>query len=298
MNRLLQSWFPLVAIIFAGIAYVWPQLFISQKQYVGPLLGVVMFFMGITLSWDDFRRALLNIRVTAFGVLLQYSLMPFLAWGIATVLGLPLSFLIGMLLVGACPGGTASNVICYLSGANVALSITLTAISTLAAVVLTPLLTYLYIGQAVEVPIEQMLVSVAKIVILPVLLGVALHRFFSSAAKAIAPSLSILAICFIIAIIIATNAYQLHAISALLVLAVCIHNLLGLVLGYLIPLALKMDQRTCRTLAIEVGMQNSGLGGVLALQHFSALSAVPAAIFSVFHNISGGALARYWSRKR
>ena len=209
--------------------------------------------------------------------------------------------MVGLILVGACPGGTASNVMCFLSRGDVALSITLTAVSTILAVVFTPFITWLYIGQEVAVPIVSMMLTVFKIIVLPVFLGVAINRYFGSVLRPIKPLLPLFAmaaIILIIAIIVALNVQQLSQIALAITIAIMLHNSLGLLSGYWLAKALGYDERVCRTLAIEVGMQNSGLGVALATKYFSVMVALPSALFSIWHNISGSLLASYWLSKK
>ena len=299
-----MSWivtgFPLLAIIVSIIAARYPEFLIGYKPAIIPLLGIVMFAMGMTLTLGDFKRVLKSPKVISLGLLLQYGLMPLLAFIIAIVLGLPTELMAGLILVGACPGGTASNVICYLGRGDVALSITLTAISTLLAVFLTPVLTWLYIGQEVPVPIINMMLTVLKIIILPVMLGIIVNSYFGeylTRIKQFLPVISVIAIVFIIAIIVALNAHQIVQLAFPIIIAVLLHNGLGLVSGYAIAKWLGYDDKICRTLAIEVGMQNSGLGVALATKYFTTLTALPGAFFSIWHNITGSLLAAYWTRK-
>ncbi|MCK5499563.1 MAG: bile acid:sodium symporter family protein [Gammaproteobacteria bacterium] len=299
-----MSWivkgFPLLAIIVSIVAARYPEFLISYKPTIIPLLGIVMFAMGMTLTLGDFKRVLKSPKVISLGLLLQYGLMPLLAFIIAIVLGLPTELMAGLILVGACPGGTASNVICYLGRGDVALSITLTAISTLLAVFLTPVLTWLYIGQEVPVPIINMMLTVLKIIILPVMLGIIVNSYFGeylTRIKQFLPVISVIAIVFIIAIIVALNAHQIVQLAFPIIIAVLLHNGLGLVSGYAIAKWLGYDDKICRTLAIEVGMQNSGLGVALATKYFTTLTALPGAFFSIWHNITGSLLAAYWTRK-
>jgi len=299
-----MSWivtgFPLFAIIVSIIAARYPEFLIGYKPAIIPLLGIVMFAMGMTLTLEDFKRVLKSPKVISLGLLLQYGLMPLLAFIIAIALGLPTELMAGLILVGACPGGTASNVICYLGRGDVALSITLTAISTLLAVFLTPVLTWLYIGQEVPVPIINMMLTVLKIIILPVMLGIIVNSYFGeylTRIKQFLPVISVIAIVFIIAIIVALNAHQIVQLAFPIIIAVLLHNGLGLVSGYAIAKWLGYDDKICRTLAIEVGMQNSGLGVALATKYFTTLTALPGAFFSIWHNITGSLLAAYWTRK-
>ncbi|MCU7845069.1 MAG: bile acid:sodium symporter family protein [Candidatus Thiodiazotropha sp. (ex Monitilora ramsayi)] len=292
--------FPLWALLSSLVAYSVPDLFVDLKFAIVPLLGVVMFGMGMTLTWHNFTEVLKRPRVIGLGLLLQYLLMPLGAWVIAEMLGLPPYLMAGLVLVGACPGGTASNVVCYLARGDVALSITLTTASTLLAILVTPLLTWLYVGEKVPVPVVNMLWSIFKIVLLPVSLGVLVNSFFGrtlSGVKHLFPLVSVLAIVVIIAIIVALNRGNLATMGMAVALAVILHNLLGLTGGYWLPRVLGWDERICRTLAIEVGMQNSGLGVALAVKYFSVAAALPGALFSIWHNLSGSMLAGYWSRR-
>ena len=227
--------------------------------------------------------------------------MPFLAWLISVLLQLDPILTAGMILVGASPGGTASNVVCYLARGNVALSITLTAVSTLLAVLLMPWISWLYINTSIVVPVLNMLKSIVTIVVLPVLAGMALNHYLHHQLKPVRhvfPLVSVIAIVFIIAIIIALNSERLAALSLLLVTAVVLHNLGGLLCGYWMPRMLGYAEKECRTLAIEVGMQNSGLAVALALKYFVPLAALPGALFSIWHNLSGSLLASLWNRRR
>ena len=290
--------FPAWALIASAAAYLWPSCFTAARPAIVPLLGIIMLGMGLTLKVDDFTRMIKCIKPVAGGVFFQFCFMPLLAWLIALALGLNQAFTVGLILVGTCPGGTASNVICYLAKGDVALSITMTTCSTLLAVVFTPVLTWLYAGHAVPVPVFKMLVSIFKIVIIPVGIGVMLNTFFSASFKKIKPVfplVSVAAIVFIIAIVVAINKGTIVSSGWKVSLAVMMHNLAGLWAGYSAARMLGWDQRTCKTIAIEVGMQNSGLAVALAMKYFSAATALPGALFSIWHNLSGSVLAAYWS---
>ncbi len=222
------------------------------------------------------------------------------AYLVSFVMGLEESLLIGMVLVGACPGGTASNVVCYLSRGDVALSIILTSTSTVLAVIFTPLLAWLYIGQRVPVPVLDMMFNIFKIILIPVATGVMINHYLGDkihVIKRIFPFISVLAIIIAIGIIMALTQPQLRLLALPILAAVVWHNLTGLAAGYYITKWLGYDDRTARTIAIEVGMQNSGLGVALAKEYFTIVSALPGAIFSVWHNISGSIFAGYWTRK-
>lgn len=297
--RLIQL-FPLWAVLSSVVAYGCPPAFLPLQSAIVPLLGLVMFGMGVTLSWNHFVDVAKRPSVVGLGVLLQFLIMPAAGWTVARVFQLPPQLMAGLVLVGCCPGGTASNVICYLAKGDVALSITLTSMSTLLAVVMTPFLTWVYAGQVVAVPVGSMFLSILKIVIIPVILGVLINTYWGSrfvTVKQVFPLFSVFSIILIIAIIIALNRENMASAAATLVAGVVLHNLLGLAGGYWFSKGLGLGERDRRTIAIEVGMQNSGLGVALALQYFSPAAALPSALFSIWHNLSGSFLAGYWSRK-
>jgi len=291
--------FPLWAIALSTLAYLQPSAFTGMKPAIIPLLSIIMFSMGLNLTLSDFRQVLTMPGLVSSGLLMQYSIMPLAALLISQLLQLDPTLSIGLILLGSCPGGTASNVITYLARGNVALSITLTCLSTLLAVFLTPLLTLLLADTAIEVPAGQMLISILNMVILPVSAGLMLNHFFPQHIRSVSPWLPLIAvtaIVLIIAIITALNASALATLGLTVLLAVFLHNLTGLLSGYGVARLLGYPARECRTLAIEVGMQNSGLAVALALKHFSAAAALPGAIFSIWHNLSGSVLAYFWSR--
>jgi BASS family bile acid:Na+ symporter len=292
--------FPLLAVLGALLAILIPEWFVPLKPAIVLLLGLVMFGMGITLTGKNFLAVLQRPLPVFLGVLLQFLLMPLAGWVFANLFGLPPQLLAGLVLVGCSPGGTASNVICYLANGDVALSITLTLTSTLLAVIATPLLTLLYVGQVVPVPVLDMLLSILQIIILPVVLGVLLNHFLRrklAVLHGLFRLLSVFSIIVIIAIIVALNRDQLVRLDVGLLAAVLLHNSAGLMGGYWLPRWLGRDERECRTLAIEVGMQNSGLAVALAVKYFSATAALPGALFSIWHNLSGSLVAGYWSRR-
>lgn len=292
--------FPLWALLFSGVAFFYPQLFVGFKSSIVPLLMTIMLGMGLTLSWQDFKRVWQNRFVVGLGVGIQFLIMPLSAWLLSWLFDFSLELTIGMLLVGATAGGTASNVIAYLAKGDVALSVCMTLVSTLIAVVMLPFLTWLYLGELVEVPASSMLWMLLKMIVLPLLLGMILNALLhSQVAKitAILPLFSMIAILLIIAIVVALNQANLHIMAWTLLLAVIVHNSLGLAFGYWLTRRFGYDSVIARTVAIEVGMQNSGLSVALALQYFSAVSALPGALFSIWHNVSGSLFASYWQAK-
>lgn len=298
---LLTGLFPLWALLGSLLAWMMPDWFTQLKPAIVPLLGLVMFGMGMTLTGRDFLNVLQRPFPVLLGVAMQFLLMPFAAWALAVGAGLPPQLAVGLILVGCSPGGTASNVICYLARGDVALSITLTTASTLLAVLATPLLTLFYAGETVPVPALDILITVFKIIFLPVMLGVLANQYFHRAlspVRKVFPLLSVLSIVLIIMIIVALNHDTLANVASGLAAVVVLHNAVGLLVGYWLPRWLGRDERECRTLAIEVGMQNSGLAVALAVKYFSVTAALPGALFSIWHNLSGSLLAGLWRRQQ
>jgi len=292
--------FPLWAVLGALLAWFAPEPFAVCRPAILPLLGIVMFGMGAGLRLENFLAVLRRPAPVFLGLGLQFLLMPLAGWLLALLAGLSPQLATGMILVGCSPGGTASNVICYLARGDVAVSITLTACSTLLAIVATPLLMLLYAGQTVNVPVLEMLQTIFWIIFLPVALGTGLNHLFHdhmAVIRNVFPLVSVSAIVFIIAIIVALNRQQIADVAAVLFVLVVLHNLAGLAGGYWVSRCLGQDRRISRTLAIEVGMQNSGLAVALAVKYFSATAALPGALFSVWHNLSGAVLAGRWSRR-
>ena len=281
-------------------------LFPGLLQQVRPtvinyLLGVVMFGMGLTLNLQDFKIVFSRPKDVVIGSLAQFTVMPLLAWGLTRVFQLDEALALGVVLVGCCPGGTASNVITYLAKGDLALSVGMTGVSTLLAPFLTPLLTWALAGKSVNVDVASMFLSILWVVILPIVVGLLVKWMwprFTEKATDYLPAFSSVAIALIVAIIIAANADKLLAGGMIIVLVVMLHNICGLGLGYLIGRLLGLSDPKKRAISIEVGMQNSGLASSLATIHFAAypLASIPGAIFSVWHNLSGAAVA-YLYRK-
>jgi len=293
--------FPLWAILLAGVAFVFNGVFSGLQPAIVPLLAMVMFMMGLTLSGEDFKRIISAPKPVFVGVILQFLLMPLFAFLLAKVLQLNTQLTAGMILVASVSGGTASNVMTYLAKGDVALSISMTMTSTLLGVIATPLLCSLYLSQTISVDSTGLLVSILQIVLVPVLLGTACNQYLPGAISRIErllPTLSMLIILLIIAIIVALNAESLADAGPLILLAVILHNSLGMAGGFYISRLMGFNLQQSQTIAIEVGMQNSGLAVALALQFFSATAALPGAIFSIWHNISGSILASIWSKQR
>lgn len=268
--------------------------------YVNVLLGIVMFGMGLTLTGSDFVRVFKRPKDVAVGVAAQFTVMPLVAFLLAYSLNLPPELAVGVVLLGCCPGGTASNVIAYLARGDVALSVSMTSVATVLAPLATPLLMLLLAGSWLPVEAGALFVSIVQVVLVPVLLGVLVNTFFGGAVSRVRPVLplvSVVAITVIVAGVVSASSGDLLTVGPLVLLIVVIHNLSGLLLGYGIGRLLGVGISQRRAISVEVGMQNSGLAAGLAATYFGGVSALPGAIFSVWHNISGPLLATYWSRR-
>ena len=294
MSGVIVKLFPLCAVLISVFAYFYPAVLNRFDYAVVPLLGFIMLGMGSTLSLNDFKLAFQRPKAVFAGVLLQFLLMPLLAFAVGKMLDLPAAQLIGLVMTGAVAGGTASNVIAYLAGGDVALSITMTACSTAAGIVLTPLISMLYLQQTVDVPAWAMFKSILLVVALPVSLGVIANKLlkkYQNILQNICPLLSAIGIVLVIGIVMSLNAGTLKECGVKVIFAVVLHNLAGLAAGYFCARLLKCDKKTSITIAIEVGMQNSGLAAALSKNLFGISAALPGAVFSVWHNISGAIFA-------
>ena len=291
-----------IVVLVAAVALFWPSSFLWVDTWaINPMLGVIMFGMGLTLSPQDFRIVFSRPKDIIIGCLAQFTIMPLLALGLSWAFALPKELALGVILVGCCPGGTASNVITYLAKGDLALSVGMTATSTLIAPLITPLLVWLLAGTMVEVDTIGMLLSIVYVVIAPIAVGLIFQRYLPKFTKEIVPYLpafSSIAIALVVGIIVAHNADRLLVGGMIVVLVVVLHNLCGLSLGYVIGRLLGLAEPKKRAISIEVGMQNSGLASSLATLHFAAypLATIPGAIFSVWHNISGALVARIYSK--
>ncbi|WP_033851046.1 ketopantoate/pantoate/pantothenate transporter PanS, partial [Yersinia wautersii] len=281
-------------------AYFRPTTFTAVGPYVGPLLMLIMFAMGVTLRLDDFKRVLSRPAPVAAATFLHYLIMPLTAWLLAMLFRMPPDLSAGMVLVGSVASGTASNVMIYLAKGDVALSVTISAVSTLVGVFATPLLTRLYVDATISVDVIGMLKSILQIVVIPITAGLIIHHTFTKTVKRIEPylpAMSMICILAIISAVVAGSQSHIASVGFMVIIAVILHNSIGLLSGYWGGKLFGFDESTCRTLAIEVGMQNSGLAATLGKIYFSPLAALPGALFSVWHNLSGSLLAGYWSGK-
>ncbi|SDV46147.1 ketopantoate/pantoate/pantothenate transporter PanS [Chitinasiproducens palmae] len=290
--------FPLWALLVAIAAYFAPSVFRPIGPSVTTLLAVIMFSMGVTLRFEDFRRVIVRPGPVLAGLGLHYLIMPLAAWAIAKALHMPPDLTTGMILVGSVASGTASTVMVYLSRGDVALSVTISAMSTFVGVIATPLLTRLYVSADIAVDVGGLLKSIVEVVAIPVVLGLVINHFLHAFVRRIEPVLpviSVLAILAIIGAVVAGTQASIASVGPMVMVAVVLHNGIGLLGGYWGGRLLGFDEAVCRTLALEVGMQNSGLAATLGKLYFTPLAALPGALFSVWHNLSGSLLAGYWS---
>jgi BASS family bile acid:Na+ symporter len=298
----IARWMGLLVLAIAAISVLLPLSFSwIDTWFINPMLGVIMFGMGLTLSPHDFRIVLSRPKDILIGCLAQFTVMPLLAWALTVVFSLPKELALGVILVGCCPGGTASNVITYLAKGDLALSVGMTATSTLLAPILTPFLVWLMAGTMVDVDTLGMLQSIVYVVIAPIIAGLLCQRFIPKMTKAITPYLpafSSVVIALVVGIIVSHNADRLLMGGLVVILVVVLHNLLGLSVGFLIGRMLRLPKPKCVALSVEVGMQNSGLASSLAVLHFATfpLATIPGAVFSVWHNISGALAAKLYNR--
>jgi BASS family bile acid:Na+ symporter len=297
LNSVVTNFFTFWIILFSIIAFIYPSPFAGLTWLIVPVLGIIMFGMGMTLTGEDFRRVTGRPGDVAVGLAAQYGVMPLLGFLLAKVFSLDPVLAAGVVLVGSCPGGTASNVITYLGKGDVALSVAITSVSTLIAPLAIPLFMYIIAGQWIQVPVLGLFVSAVEIIILPVLLGAGLRYILGKRTcyvMPVLPGMSSLSIISIVAVIVAANAGSITKVGPSVALVVILHNVMGFILGYSIARLFGMDVTRARAVSVEVGMQNSGLAVALANLHFGALAALPAAIFSVWHNLSGSAVAWWW----
>ena len=270
LSNFVSRYMAVFVVVIAGIALFQPWTFLWSVPWITILLGIVMFGMGMTLRFADFKLVLQRPRDVFIGTVAQFGIMPFLAWVLAQAFSLPPELAAGVILVGTCPGGTSSNVMTWLA------------------------------GQWIDIPAGKMMISIAQVVIAPILLGLVINHFFErpvQKAVKVLPLISVTAIVLIVGGVVSANASRIIETGALIMVVVMCHNLFGYTLGFLVAKALHMDMAKVKAVSIEVGMQNSGLATSLALLHFGAAAAIPGALFSVWHNISGSLAANYLSSR-
>ncbi|KQL49507.1 sodium transporter [Brevibacillus choshinensis] len=300
ISKFVGSTFSVWVILFAIFGFFAPEAFVGGKGYISLLLGVIMFGMGLTLSSEDFREVFRRPVDVLIGVVGHYLIMPSLAFVLAVTLQLPPDIAVGVILVGCCPSGTASNVMTYLSKGDVALGVSIAAVSTLIAPLATPALISLLAGQWMNINTQSLFMDIVTVVIVPIVLGVVVKALFQKQAAASAkalPLVSTIAIVLIVAIVVAINKGKIVETGLIIFAVVILHNLLGYLLGYGFAKLFGLNLAKRKAVTLETGMQNSGLGAALAAAHFNPLAAVPSAIFSVWHNISGSVLATWFAKK-
>lgn len=301
-THFVQKTFALWVIVFAALALWQPEFFVWLKAYIPWILGIIMLGMGMTMTVDDFKGVLQSPKAVLIGVVAQFVVMPGLAFVLCKLFNLPPEIAVGVILVGCCPGGTASNVITYMAKGNVALSVACTSVSTLLAPVLTPAIFYLLASQWLKIDAASMFISILQVVLLPIVIGLILRTWLKRQVESyiqVMPLVSVIAIVAIVAAIIGGSKAAILQSGLLILAVVVLHNGLGYLLGFTAARFFKLPYADSKAIAVEVGMQNSGLGVALAAVHFAAspITAVPSAIFSLWHNISGPALATYWASK-
>jgi Predicted Na+-dependent transporter len=301
-TQFVQKTFALWVIVFAALALWQPEFFVWLKAYIPWILGIIMLGMGMTMTVDDFKGVLQSPKAVLIGVVAQFVVMPGLAFVLCKLFDLPPEIAVGVILVGCCPGGTASNVITYMAKGNVALSVACTSVSTLLAPVLTPAIFYLLASQWLKIDAASMFISILQVVLLPIVIGLILRTWLKRQVESyiqVMPLVSVIAIVAIVAAIIGGSKAAIFQSGLLILAVVILHNGFGYLLGFTAARFFKLPYADSKAIAVEVGMQNSGLGVALAAVHFAAspITAVPSAIFSLWHNISGPALATYWASK-
>ncbi|MBP2663842.1 MAG: Bile acid:sodium symporter [Firmicutes bacterium] len=287
-------------VVFSAIAFFYPAPFKPVGKYISYLLGIIMLGMGLTMSLEDFRLVLTRPKDVFYGVFFRYLIMPLVGFGVAKMLGLPPALAAGMVLLGAAPSGTGSNVMTYIAKGDTALSITVSSVNTILAPVLTTYIFAFLAGAMIPIDIAALLIDIVKIVLVPVAAGVVLHMVAPALVEKlikVVPAVSVIFIIAIIASVVALNATKLATMAMILLVAVMIHNIAGLLLGYYAGRTVGMSKKKSRAITFEIGMENSGLAVALALAHLDPLAALPAAVMTVWEYIAGSLLASYWGRK-
>lgn len=300
LSNFISKYMAAFVIIVAAVALFMPWTFKWAAGYVTYLLGIVMFGMGMTLRFEDFKLVFQRPKDVLVGAMAQFTIMPGLAWLLATLFQLPPELAVGVILVGTCPGGTSSNVMTYLARGDVPLSVSMTMTTTILAPVVTPLLTWWLAGAWIEISLAAMMISIVQVVVVPIVLGIVINKLFGDFVRRaikLLPLISVIAIVLIVGGVVSVSSQQIMQTGLLIMAVVMLHNLLGYALGFAVAKALRMNLAKSKAISIEVGMQNSGLASSLALMHFGAAAAIPGAVFSVWHNISGSLAANYLAGK-
>ncbi|NBB08186.1 bile acid:sodium symporter family protein [Pseudomonas sp. SLFW] len=299
LSRFVGNTFAYWVLLFAVLAFLFPDWFIALKTLIVPLLGLVMFGMGLTLKLEDFSEVVRHPWRVALGVVAHFVIMPGVAWLLCQVFHLPAEIAVGVILVGCCPSGTSSNVMTWLAKGDLALSVAIAAVTTLLAPLLTPALIWLLASAWLPVSFMDMFWSILQFVMLPIVLGVVAQKVLGEKvqyAVDVLPLISVVSIVMIVCAVVAASQAKIAESGLLIMAVVILHNTFGFGLGYFTGKLFKLPLPQRKSLSLEVGMQNSGLGAALAAAHFSPLAAVPSALFSVWHNISGALLSTYFRK--
>jgi BASS family bile acid:Na+ symporter len=299
LSRFVGNTFAYWVLFFAILAYYQPAMFVGLKTLIVPLLGLVMFGMGLTLKLDDFAALSRHPWRVGLGVVAHFVIMPGMAWLLCQVFHLDPQIAVGVILVGCCPSGTSSNVMTWLAKGDLALSVAIAAVTTLLAPLLTPALIWLLASAWLPVSFMEMFWSILQLVMLPIVLGVVAQRLLGDKVRFavdVLPLVSVVSIVMIVCAVVALSQAKIRESGLIIMLVVMLHNSFGYLLGYFTGRLFKLPLAQRKSLALEVGMQNSGLGAALAAAHFSPLAAVPSALFSVWHNISGALLSTWFRR--
>lgn len=299
LSRFVGNTFALWVLLFAVLAFLAPQWFRPLAPAIVPMLGIVMFGMGLTLKLEDFAEVARHPWRVCLGVVAHFVIMPGVAWLLCQLLQLSPEIAVGVILVGCCPSGTASNVMTWLARGDLALSVAIAAVTTLLAPLLTPALIWLLASAWLPVSFAELFWSILQVVLLPIALGVVAQRLFGARVGKVVevlPLVSVVCIVVIVAAVVAASQAKIAESGLLIMAVVILHNSFGFLLGYLAGRVFGLPLAQRKSLALEVGMQNSGLGAALASAHFSPLAAVPSALFSVWHNISGATLSSWFRR--
>jgi len=302
LNKILSfytKYFAVWVILFGVAAYFWPGPFVALKGYMDWFFALTMFGIGVVLQVKDFKRIIQKPIIVLIGSAAQFSIMPLGAFLLSKLFNLPPEIAVGLILTGSAPGAMASNVMSYIAKADTAYSVSLTTVSTLLCPLLTPGLTFLLAGSRLQVPFFEMVFSVIMMVIVPLFVGFGVRHFFRNKIEKVLPvfpAISVTFIIFICSLVIALNKSYLGQVTAVILTAGIVLNVYGMLAGYGVGSVFRMGLKRRRTLVIEIGMQNAGLGTVLALKHFGEKAAMPAAIFVFICIITASVMAAIWQR--
>lgn len=300
ISNFFTKYLPYIVLVVSALAFFVPKSMLWAAPHTTLLLQIIMFGMGLTLTIKDFEMVVKKPWQVLIVTVLQFGWMPLSAFLISKLFGLEAGIAAGVILVGCCPGGTASNVMTYIANGDVPLSVTCTSVSTLLAPFLTPLLVKLYAGAIVEVSLQAMFMSIVKVVLVPIAAGIILNLLigkFITPFKKLLPTISGIGVLLVLGSVVAVNRANIIA-SGITIFIVCLlHNVLGLAAGYFGGKLFKMGEKQTRAAAIEVGMQNAGLGSNLAMAHFEPISALAGAAFGIWHNFTGALFAYFCNRK-